>query len=97
MAGGVADGEEDGLVFGARAGERLVAPRIPVDRIVGMLEKVRALLIYEPIGVAVPPGDSLLINMLENYIEALEAIGLLDQLKERWFEDGTWLMEIAWP
>ena len=64
--------------------------------LVGLLFGVHPLTV-EPIGVAVPPGDSLLINMLENYLEALEVIGLLDQLKKRWFEDGSWLIEIAWP
>ncbi len=44
VAGGVADGEEDRLVFLARLGERLLAPGIPVDRVVGVLEEVRALL-----------------------------------------------------
>ncbi len=38
VAGGVADREEDRPVLAARALERLRAPRIPVDRVVEMLE-----------------------------------------------------------
>ncbi len=41
MAGGVADGEEDRLVFGLRLGERVIAPGVPIDRVLGVLEEVR--------------------------------------------------------
>ena len=41
VAGRVADAEEDGLVLGPRAAQRLVAPGIPVDRIVRVLQQVR--------------------------------------------------------
>ncbi len=41
VAGRVADREKDRLVLGARPRERLVAPRIPVDRIVRVLEQIR--------------------------------------------------------
>jgi hypothetical protein len=52
VAGGVADGEEDRLVFGQRPLERLLAPRIPVDGVVGVLEEVWACLL----GQAVDPS-----------------------------------------
>ena len=42
VAGGVADGEEDRLVLGARLGKRLVAPGEPVHRVARVLEQVRA-------------------------------------------------------
>jgi len=48
----------------------------------------------EPIGVALPPGDSLLINMVTNYLGALEGLGLLDALEKKWFEDGGWLIQL---
>jgi polar amino acid transport system substrate-binding protein len=51
-------------------------------------------LTIEPIGVALPPGDSLLLNMVENYLGALEGIGLLDELEAKWFEDGSWLIQV---
>jgi len=51
-------------------------------------------LTIEPIGIALPAGDSLLLNMVENYLGALEAIGLLEELEKSWFEDGSWLIQL---
>jgi polar amino acid transport system substrate-binding protein len=51
-------------------------------------------LTIEPIGIAIAPGDSLLLNMVENYLGTLQAAGLLDQLEAKWFEDGSWLIQV---
>ena len=51
-------------------------------------------LTIEPIGIALAPGDPLLLNMVQNYLGALEGIGLLDALEEKWFEDGAWLIQL---
>lgn len=51
-------------------------------------------LTLEPIGIALPPGDSLLINLVENYLRALEMTGLLEELTKAWFEDGSWLIQL---
>jgi len=51
-------------------------------------------LTIEPIGIALPPGDSLLLNMVTNYLGALEGVGLLDALEKKWFEDGSWLIQL---
>ena len=51
-------------------------------------------LTYEPIGIALPANDSLLINLVENFLEAFEGSGELDELRERWFEDGSWLRKL---
>ena len=48
----------------------------------------------EPIGIALAPGDSLLVNMVTNYLSALDGIGLLDALEKKWFEDGSWLIQL---
>ena len=48
----------------------------------------------EPIGIALAPGDALLVNMVTNYLGALEGIGLLDALEKKWFEDGGWLIQL---
>jgi hypothetical protein len=47
---GVADGEEDRLVLVARAREGLVAPGVPVHRVVGVLEQVGARLGCQAVG-----------------------------------------------
>ena len=48
----------------------------------------------EPIGIALAPGDALFVNMVSNYLGALEGIGLLDALEKKWFEDGGWLIQL---
>jgi len=45
----------------------------------------------EPIGIAVPAGDPLLVNWLENYLEYLDDTEVLDAMRERWFSRGAWL------
>ena len=52
VAGGVADRHEQRLVGGGRRGERLVAPRIPVDRVVGVLQQVGAAFVEQAVGPA---------------------------------------------
>lgn len=51
-------------------------------------------LTIEAIGIAVPPGDGLLMNFLENTLGALEAGGLLPGLRSRWLEQGDWLEQL---
>ena len=51
VAGRVADGEEDGPVELAGAGQRLLTPGVPVHGVVGVLQQVRAGLAGQPVGV----------------------------------------------
>lgn len=51
-------------------------------------------LTIEPIGMAVPPGDPLLVNFLENTLGALEASQVLEALRVRWLERGDWIEEL---
>ena len=51
-------------------------------------------LTIEPIGIAVPPNDPLLLNLIENYMSALEASGALEQLHKKWFQSGGWLVQL---
>jgi polar amino acid transport system substrate-binding protein len=51
-------------------------------------------LTVEPVGIALPPGDPLLVNLVENYLGALEGVGLLERLREKWFADGSWLAKL---
>jgi polar amino acid transport system substrate-binding protein len=52
------------------------------------------LLTYEPIGIAIPAGDSLLINWLENFLKALKGSGALKAIKETWSQDTSWLSRL---
>jgi polar amino acid transport system substrate-binding protein len=45
----------------------------------------------EPIGIAVPAGDPQFLNLLENYVEALEGAGLMELMRKKWLEDGSWV------
>jgi len=45
----------------------------------------------EPIGIAISAGDPQFLNLLENYVEALEGAGLLELLRKKWLEDGSWV------
>jgi polar amino acid transport system substrate-binding protein len=49
---------------------------------------------YEPIGVAVPKGDPLLINWVENSLNYLERSGEMKRLADRWLSDGSWIKRL---
>ena len=51
-------------------------------------------LTYEPLGIAVPGGDTHLINWVENFLSIMEGSGQMDELKARWFFDGAWLKRL---
>lgn len=48
-------------------------------------QSVMSLLTYEPIGVALPPNDPLLLNLVENFIDRAENVGLIQNLGLKWF------------
>jgi len=45
----------------------------------------------EPIGIALPPDDHQLTNLVANYLGALEMQGVLHRARSFWFEDKTWV------
>jgi polar amino acid transport system substrate-binding protein len=49
---------------------------------------VVSLLTYEPIGIALPANDPLLLNLAENFIERAEQVGLLQGLGVKWFGEA---------
>jgi polar amino acid transport system substrate-binding protein len=51
-------------------------------------------LTIEPIGIAVAPGDSLLVNFLDNNLAALRVAGALDALHQHWVEQGDWVSDL---
>ncbi|MEJ2167108.1 MAG: transporter substrate-binding domain-containing protein [Desulfobacterales bacterium] len=56
----------------------------------GLLSVVTQLT-YEPIGIAMPANDPLLINWTQNTLNNIEGSGQLDDLKLKWFAEGDWL------
>ena len=56
----------------------------------GLLSVVTQLT-YEPIGIAIPANDPLLMNWTRNTLNNIEGSGILDELKLKWFAEGDWL------
>jgi len=48
----------------------------------------------EPLGIALPADDPLLVNLIDNYLNTLENTGLLIQFKAKWFSDESWIDEL---
>ncbi len=49
---------------------------------------------YEPIGVALPPNDPLLVNWVQNFLSTLEKVGELQMITDRWFKDASWISRL---
>jgi ABC-type amino acid transport substrate-binding protein len=45
----------------------------------------------EPVGIAVPIDDPQFANLIDNYLDTFEQAGLLDALRRKWLEDGSWI------
>ena len=56
----------------------------------GLLSVVTPLT-YEPIGIAIPANDPLLMNWTTNTLNSIEASGNLDELRLKWFAKGSWI------
>lgn len=51
-------------------------------------------LTYEPIGIAVPPNDPLLVNWLENFLDTMKVSGNLESIADYWLEDASWMDDL---
>jgi polar amino acid transport system substrate-binding protein len=49
---------------------------------------------WEPIGIALPANDFLLINWLQNFLNTIEKDGTLAMIVDRWFKDSSWLSRL---
>lgn len=58
------------------------------------LVSVAAPITYEPIGIAVPKGDPHLLNWLGNFLHSLEKAGYMNELRQKWFAQPTWLPQM---
>ena len=58
------------------------------------LTTVEAPFTFDPIGVAMPDGDPLLVNLVQNFLSTLAGSGDLKKMTDRWFKDGSWLKEL---
>ena len=51
-------------------------------------------LTFEPLGIALPEGDSLLINWVGNFLMTLDGNGLLQQRTKFWFSNSSWMKNL---
>ena len=51
-------------------------------------------LTIEPIGMALPSDDPQFLNLVQNYITSLQLSGTLQLLEKKWFQDGTWMLNV---
>lgn len=58
------------------------------------LTTLRKPLTIEAIGIGIAPGDPLLVNLVQNYMTALQATGALEAAQKKWFESGGWLIQL---
>jgi polar amino acid transport system substrate-binding protein len=58
------------------------------------LTTVKAPFTFEPIAAALPEGDPLLVNLVQNFLVTLNGSGDLKKMAEGWFTDGPWLKEL---
>jgi ABC-type amino acid transport substrate-binding protein len=55
------------------------------------LATLREPLTIEPIGIALPGNDPMFRGLMDNYLDAFEKTGILEQLRKKWLEDGAWI------
>jgi polar amino acid transport system substrate-binding protein len=58
------------------------------------LTTLKSPLHYEPLGIAVSRGDPLLLNWVQNYVAYLINSGELSVLRQKWFEDASWVPQL---
>lgn len=58
------------------------------------LISVNAPVTYEPLGVALPPNDPLLVNFVENQLSNFQASGRLERINKRWLSNSAWIDQL---
>ena len=49
---------------------------------------------YEPLGIAIPGNDPLLINLLQNFLNTIDKDGSMEAIAKRWFKDSWWVSQM---
>lgn len=55
------------------------------------LETLTRPLTVEPFGIAIPATDQQFLNLLDNYLSTLEEMEVLEDLKRKWLDNGSWV------
>jgi polar amino acid transport system substrate-binding protein len=48
----------------------------------------------EPIGIAISNNDPQFENLVRNYLSTFEKAGLTKKLRQKWFEDSSWVVAL---
>jgi len=48
-------------------------------------------LTVEPIGIAISKDDPQFLNLVSNYLDAYGKTGVMTKLRQKWFEDNSWI------
>ena len=64
--------------------------RYPDEGLISIFTK----LTYEPIGIALPAGDPLLVNWVENFLRNLVGSGRMEALVDSWLKSSYWLKKL---
>ena len=48
----------------------------------------------EPIGIAISNNDPQFENLVRNYLSTFEKAGVTKQLRQKWFEDSSWIVAL---
>jgi polar amino acid transport system substrate-binding protein len=46
---------------------------------------------YEPVGIAVQADDQQFLNLIDNFVDAMEATGALDSIRANWLNNSAWI------
>lgn len=49
---------------------------------------------FEPLAIAIPDNDLLLLNWVQNVLLTLQGGGALEALTKRWFENASWIEQL---
>jgi polar amino acid transport system substrate-binding protein len=49
---------------------------------------------YEPLGIAIPANDPLLVNWLQNFLGILDKEGILQMISDKYFKDNSWISRL---
>jgi len=55
------------------------------------LATLQSPLSIEPFGIAVRKDDTQFANLVDNYLDTFGKMGMLNQLRKKWFEDKSWI------
>ena len=49
---------------------------------------------FEPLGIALPAGDPLFVNLIDNLLNSIAGSGALERATRYWFEKGEWFDQL---